>query len=169
MDPGFPQIADDGDQGRGAAVGGDGDLARVLVKGRGADPVASEDLGRRFDLGALVHDDLDPLTALLGLEGIGGAAGDDLPVVVAGDGVGQLVGLLQVLRREQERRPVPDETADDLPHPEPAARIEAGRRLIEEEQPRPADEGAAEVQPSPHAARIGLDHPVGGIVEVELL
>ena len=60
---------------------------------------------------------------------------------------------------------VPSRTrrADDVPHPEPAARVEAGRRLVEEQQPRPADERAAEVEPAAHAARVRLDHAVGGV------
>ena len=52
----------------------------------------------------VVDDDLDPLAADLGLELVGGAAGDDLAVVDDRDRVGQLVGLLEVLGREQQRR-----------------------------------------------------------------
>ena len=83
--------------------------------------------------------------------------------------VGQLVGLLEVLRGEQERRALADQLADDVPHAEPAARVEAGGRLVEEEQPRPADQGAGEVEPAAHAARVGLHDAVGGVGEVELL
>ena len=53
--------------------------------------------------------------------------------------------------------------------PEPAARIEPGRRLVEEQQPRPPDQRAAEVEPAAHAARVGLDDAVGGVGEIELL
>ena len=118
---------------------------------------------------AVVDDDLDPLAADLRLELVGGAAGDDLAVVDDGDRVGQLVGLLEVLRRQQERRALADEAADDVPHPEPAARVEARRRLVQEQEPRPPDQGAAEVEPAAHAARVGLDDAVGGVGQVELL
>ena len=60
------------------------------------------------------------------------------PCVDDRDVVGQLVGLLQVLRGQQQRRALADQLADDLPHAEPAARVEAGGRLVEEQQPRAA-------------------------------
>ena len=85
------------------------------------------------------------------------------------DRVGQLVGLLEVLGRQQEGRPLAHEVPDDLPHPEPAARIEARRRLVEDQQPRSPDERAAEVEPPPHAAGVRLHDPIRGIDEVELL
>ena len=79
-------------------------------------------------------------------------ARDDLPVVDHRDRVGQLVGLFEVLGRQQERRPLADEAADDLPHPESAAWVEAGGRLVEEQQAGPPDQGAGEVEPAAHAA-----------------
>ena len=109
---------------------------------------------------AAMDDDLDPLAAELGLELVRGAAGDDLAVVDDRDRVGQLVGLLEVLRREQERRALRDEAPDDVPHADAAARVEAGRRLVEEQQPRMADQRAAEVEPPAHAARVRLDDAV---------
>ena len=96
----------------------------------------------RGDVGSVVDDDLDALAADLRLELVGRAAGDDLAVVDDRDRVGQLVGLLEVLGREQQRRALADEAADDVPHAQPAARVEAGRRLVEEQQPRPADQRA---------------------------
>jgi hypothetical protein len=54
-------------------------------------------------------------------------------VVDDGDPVGQPVGLLEVLRREQQGRPAADEVLDHVPQREPAARVEPGRRLVEEE------------------------------------
>ena len=119
--------------------------------------------------GPVADDDLDPFATDLRLELVGGAAGDDLAVVDDGDRVGELVGLLEVLGREQERRALADEAADDVPHAEPAARVEAGRRLVQEQEPRPPDEGAAEVEPAAHAARVGLDDAVAGVGQVELL
>ena len=85
------------------------------------------------------------------------------------DRVGELVGLLEVLGRQQERRALAHEAADDVPHPEPAARIEAGRRLIHEQDPRSPDQRASEVEPAAHAARIRLDDAIAGVGQVELL
>ncbi len=114
-----------------------------------------------------MDDDLDPLAADLALELVCGAAGDDLAGVDHRDLVGQLVGLLEVLGREQQRRALPHLVADDLPHAEAAARVEPGGRLVEEEQLRPADQRARKVEPPPHAARVRLRDPVGGAFEIE--
>ena len=58
-----------------------------------------------------MDDDFDPLAADLGLQLVGGAPGDDLAVVDDRDRVGQLVGLLEVLGREEERHATPHEPA----------------------------------------------------------
>ena len=67
---------------------------------------------------AVADDDLDALATDLGLQLIGRAPGDDLAVIDDRDHVGQLVGLLEVLGRQQQRRALADERADDVPHPE---------------------------------------------------
>ena len=65
--------------------------------------------------------------------------------------------------------PPADELADDLPHRAPAARVQARRRLVEEDQPRAADERHRQVEPALHAAAVGRGRLVGGLDEVELL
>ena len=70
---------------------------------------ADEDLACALDVVAGMDDDLDALAADLRLELVGRAAGDDLAVVDDRDRVGQLVGLLEVLGRQQERRALADE------------------------------------------------------------
>jgi len=57
-------------------------------------------------------------------------------VVDDGDPVGKLVGLLQVLSAEQDRRPLRDQRPDDAPDLVARARVEAARRLVEEHQLR---------------------------------
>ena len=47
--------------------------------------------------------------------------------------------------------------------------IEPGRGLVQEEDARPPGQGAGEVEATAHAARIGLDDPIGGVGQVELL
>ena len=70
--------------------------------------VAAEQLGRALGMSvAPVDHDLDALAADLGLELVRGAPGDDLAVVDDRDGVRQLVRLLEVLRRQQERGAAP--------------------------------------------------------------
>ena len=62
------------------------------------------------------------------------ALGDDLAAVDDGDPVGELVGLVEVLRAEQDGRALGDERADDVPHLVARARVEARRRLVEEHE-----------------------------------
>ena len=69
------------------------------------------------------------------------------------------------------RRVVPsfDELADDVPHLQPAPGVEPGRRLVQEQDLRPADEARAEVQAPAHAARVGLGGPVRRVGQLEAL
>ena len=65
--------------------------------------------------------------------------------------------------------PPRDQSFDDVPHPDTAARVEAGRRLVEEQHRRLGDQGAGKVEPSPHATGPALDLTVGGLGQVEAL
>ena len=66
-------------------------------------------------------------------------------------------------------RAVGDELADDVPHAQPAGRVEAGGRLVEEQHRRARHQAGGEVEAAAHAARVGLDHAVGGVGELEPL
>src|SRR5262249_2121094 len=66
----------------------------------------------------------------------GCAVGDDAAVVDHDNPVGEPVRLVQVLRRQEHRGAVPDQLPDDRPDALPAGRVEAGRRLVEEEDGR---------------------------------
>ena len=104
--------------------------------------------------------DLDADAAGARLQLVGRALGDHATVIDHRYPVRQPVGLLEVLRREQHRRAVGDQIVDRLPQVDPRARVQAGRRLVEEQHRRPRDERRREVQPAPHAARVRLRHPV---------
>ena len=114
-DPGVVEVAQDLDQGLRAALGVDGQLARVLVERDLPAAAGGEDPGGALEVVAAMDDHLDPLAAQLGLELVGRAARDDLAVVDDRDRVGQLVGLLEVLRRQQERRALADEARGSRP------------------------------------------------------
>ena len=88
-----------------------------------------------------------------GLQLAAGARGDHPAVVDDRDPVGQLVGLVEVLGGEQHRRPVGHDAADDLPQCAAAARVQAGGRLVEEQQVGGDDDAGGEVQLAAHAAR----------------
>ena len=65
--------------------------------------------------------------------------------------------------------PAARERADDVPHLVARARVEAGRRLVEEHQLGRHDEAGRDVEPAAHAAGVVLDQPAGGVGEVERL
>ena len=98
-----------------------------------------QDAGREFPL-LLGHDRLDDRSADPRLELVGRTLGDELAVVDDPDAVSEVVDLLEVLGRHEQRRALRLEVADDVPDVDPAARIDAGRRLVEEHHLRAADE-----------------------------
>ena len=59
------------------------------------------------------------------------------------------------------------ELAHLVPHPRSALRIEAGGRLVEEEQLGQVHEPDADVEAALLPARIGLGRSVGAVVELE--
>ena len=65
--------------------------------------------------------------------------------------------------------PVPVDPAQLLPDRQPAGRVEAGGRLVEEQDLGLVDERRGEVEPALHAAGVALDHPVGGVLELDQL
>jgi hypothetical protein len=73
-------------------------------------------------------------------------------VVDDGDVVGQRVGLVEVLRGEQDCGSAADQAADEVPEVQPGPRVESGRRLVEEQDARPPDQARRQVEPAPHAA-----------------
>ena len=133
-----------------------------------APPSGASSCAARPRSAALVHDHLDSLAADARLELVGGAARDDLALVDDGDLARELVRLLEVLRRQEQRRALAHLRPDHVPHAEAAARVEARRRLVEEEQARPADQRRGEVEPAPHPAGVRLRDAVGSRLEVEL-
>src|ERR1039457_61152 len=79
------------------------------------------------------------------------AAGDD------GDPVGELLRLVHVVGSEQDRGAQAGKPSDDLPGAAPRARVETGRRFVEEKDPGVPDDAEGEVQPPLLAAGQRLD------------
>ena len=73
------------------------------------------------------------------------------------------VGLFEVLRREDERGAFAHELAQQVPEIAASARVETGRRLVEEQHLGRRDEARGEVEPAAHAARERL-HELGRLV-----
>ena len=166
-DPGAVEAADRvGDRALAAA---DRDLQDAVAR---LGPLAGERLERGaggLDLGRVLEGDVEALAADLVLELVGGALGDHLAAVDHRDPVGEAVGLVEVLGGEQDGRAGGDPLLDRLPEADPAARVEAGRRLVEEEHRRAGDERGGEVEPAAHPARVGADQALGGVGEFEVL
>ena len=100
----------------------------------------------------------------------GGALRDDVAVVDHGDPVGEAVGLLEVLRREQDRRAAGGERLHGLPDGE--ARLRGSSPVVGSSRKITCgsrDQAHREVQPAAHAAAVGRDAAVGGLGEVEPL
>ena len=116
-----------------------------------------------------VERDLDDRRAVVLLELGRGALGDGAAAVDHHDPVGEAVGFLEVLRREQHGRAARDELFDHAPEVGAARGVEAGRRLVEEQDRRSVHERGGEVEPAPHAAGVRLGRTVRRVGQPELL
>jgi hypothetical protein len=77
------------------------------------------------------------------------------------DPVGEFLGLVEILGRQERGRAAIGEILDHLPHLDAALRVEAGGRLVEEDDPRVADKAHGDVEATAHAARVRR-HPAPG-------
>ena len=69
------------------------------------------------------------------------------------------------MRRQHDRRALVGEAADELPEVATSLRVEAGRRLVEEEQFWPADDAQADVDAPLLAAGEAGNPGVGLLIE----
>ena len=75
------------------------------------------------------------------------------PLVDEGDPAAELLGLLEVVRRQQDRRALGVDPLDVVPQLEPQLDVDAGGRLVEDQQAGAMHQRAREDQPALHAAR----------------
>ena len=113
--------------------------------------------------------DLEDLTADAILQLVAGPFRDHAAVIDDSDLVRELIRFFEVLRRQQNRRPLAAQVADDVPDLVATSRIETRGRLVEEEHTRLREHAGREVEPPPHTARICLRGSVGGVRELEAL
>ena len=132
-------------------------------------PTRSRTSRARAALVGVGHADLDDRVAHARLEGRRRALGDHTAVVDDDDVVGETVGLLEVLGRQEEGGALADQLLDDFPEVVAAARVEAGRRLVQEQHRGAVDERCGEVEPTTHASAVGLGRPIGGVGQAEAL
>src|SRR6185437_5825618 len=63
---------------------------------------------------------------------------------------------------------LPADPGDQVEHRPPAARVEAGGRLVEQQQPRVTDQRLGQLDPLLHPGRIGADQPVPLLVQPDM-
>ena len=103
----------------------------------------------------------------LGLELVGRAAHDDHAAVDDREPVAEPVGLLEVVRRQEQRDALALQPPQLVPERRARGRVDARRGLVEEQQARPVHEPAGEVDAPAHAARVRAHLAVGGLLEPE--
>jgi hypothetical protein len=146
-------------QPNGGAVRGSGhELAEALEHARSA-------------LAIVVGGDRrDRRAADLGLELGRRSLGDDLAPVDDPDPVGELLGLLEVLGGEEDGDPlVAREMRNLIPERGPALDVEAGGRLVEEQNPGPVQEREREIEAALHPARVADDLAIGRLAQADAL
>ena len=131
----------------------------------GSTPVSSRTRGARSS--GPVGLQVDPVAPEPALELGRLARGDDAAVIDDRDAVAR-VGLFEIVRRQEERRPVLGaELLEESPDPAALARVEAEGRLVEEEDRRAVEDPAREVERAPHAARERPDAHLAPVLEPE--
>ena len=108
-------------------------------------PDLGEPVRRPVDLGRLAPGVLDDQLRRT-------AAGDDLSVRHHRDLVGEALGLLDVVGGHQDRRPAVAQAVDQRPQLGADLRVEADRRLVEQDEARLVDEPPGEQQAAAHSA-----------------
>src|SRR5579859_7710265 len=98
---------------------------------------------------------------------LGRTFGDDAPVVDDRQAVAQSVRLFEVVGGEKDRHPGFAQPPDLGPEPRPPLRVEAGRRFVEEQQPRAVNQPERDVEPPALAAGVGTRRTVGAGLELE--
>ena len=113
---------------------------------------------------------MNGVAAELALEPLRSALGDDGAAFHDREVRDEPVRLLEVVRRQQDRQVLgAAQLLDLLPHRDAHLGIEAGRRLVEEEDARPVHERHRDVEAPLHPARVAARDPICGFVEPDLL
>ena len=151
-------------------AGAAGDAATQLATlGRGLEHVfQGRDDPLRVRRPPVAELDLDRLAAEAALQLLRCPLDDHPPEADDREPVGKLVGLLHVVRRQEDRQRLAlGEPFELLPHRCARLGIEAGRRLVQEEHLRTMDEPEGDVEPPLHAARVASHDAVGRVGEPE--
>lgn len=83
------------------------------------------------------------------------------------DAVAEGVGLVQVVGGDEDRHAVRAQPADLVPHVRPTLRVQAGGRLVQEDDLRLVDDAEGDLDPATLATGVGLALAVGELGELE--
>jgi hypothetical protein len=128
------------------------------------------DLGRRHDIGDLGELEGHELSTEVRLQLLRTALDDDLAAADDRDALGEAVGLLEIVGREEDRQVLLlREPLDLYPHCCTRLRVQPGGRLVEEEHAWPVDEADRDVESTLHPTGVATRDPVGGFAETHEL
>ena len=97
----------------------------------------------------------------------GRSTGDDPALVQDRDVVGQFIGLLEILRREEHRRSALGQLADRAPHLVAGFWVEPGGGLVQEDDRGTADQAHGDVEAAAHAAGERRHSAIGRFLQPE--
>jgi hypothetical protein len=96
------------------------------------------------------------------------AVGDDEAVIDDHDCRGEPFGFLDVLGGQQEACAFGGQLPEDMPQRQPAGRIQAGGRLVEEQHRRCGHQAGRDIQAAAHATGISAHQPAASAGKVKL-
>ena len=142
----------------------------LTVPGDLAQPVDPRAQRIERQLRRLQQLDLERISLQRALQLLRAARGDDAAAIDDRKLRSKLVGLFEVVRRQEDRHLLLGRKRSDLdPHVGARLWIEAGRRLIEEERLRLVDQAHRDVELPLHPAGVRLDRPLRCRRQVESL
>ena len=139
----------------------------VTVDCRSLGAMGSERDERWFDVGVGAQLHVESVVADLRLQCGRCPMRNRAAVVEHHNVVGETVRLFEVLSCEDHRATLPHKFAQHVPQVVATARVEARRRLIEEQHLRAAHQTGGEIEAAAHAARVRPHQRVGEIGQLE--
>lgn len=165
------QQPDDGGQ---LLVAEDRHVQQPLVRnglrpGDAVEPGLPDRLRHRGELSRVRGPDVQGAAADLGLQLVDPAPGDDLPPVDDRQLLGELLGLLHILRGQQDGGALGDHPLHLVPDLVTGPGVEPRRRLVQIQHGRAADHRGGQVEAAAHPAGVLHGRPLGGLGEREPL
>ena len=107
-------------------------------------------------------------SAALGAAMASNSLGDDTPRVEDREALAEVLDVLDDMRREQDDRVCCD-VSEDTMEPVALGGIEPGGGLVDDDEPRRAEQREGDAESAQHAARVGRDGTLARVAEVDAL